>query len=82
MDIYNLNYKKEHLGSLDSLCSIEKELIIFKNKTGVVIDEYGTTRLYLDHVKILVSLINADNEWKKIFTKAIEEGHGLLVEGD
>lgn len=44
LDIYNLSDKSHFIGTVDSLNSIKKELIIFKSKTGLDIDEYGATR--------------------------------------
>ena len=83
LDIYNLLDKTEFLGSVDSLNSIENALIIFNSKTGLTIDEYGTTRLYLDHIRLLQDLIkDKSNDWSNIFKRAIDSEIGLVIEGD
>lgn len=83
LDIYNLSNKAELLGTVESLVLIENELIIFKSKTGLTIDEYGTTRLYLDHIRLLYNLKkNNPNDWTDIFKRAIDSEIGLLIEGD
>lgn len=40
MDIYFSSEKSKLISTIDSLKSIEKELIEFEKKTGVSIDEY------------------------------------------
>ena len=55
----------------------------FKSSTGIIIDEYGTTRLYFDHVKLLLELISKEtSDFKGILKKAVELKIGLLIEGD
>ena len=82
MDIYFSSDKTKLVLTIDSLKSIENELITFEKQTGIVIDEYGKTNLYLDHIKLLYKLIDKPNEWKTIFEKAIETNSGLVIEGD
>lgn len=86
LEIYNLSNTKEYIGSIKSLNLIETELDLFQKKTGLTIDSYGTTRLYLDHIKLLVELMESNkNELrniKSILMNAIENEHGLLIEGD
>jgi len=82
LDIYLSSDKSNLLATIDSLNSIEKPLIEFEKKTGVVIDEYGKTNLYFDHIKLLNELINQQNEWKIVFQKAIDRNSGLIIEGD
>lgn len=68
--------------TIDSLNSIQKELVEFEKKTGIIIDEYGQTNLYFDHIKILNQLIKEKNEWSTIFERAIDLNSGLVIEGD
>ncbi len=82
MDIYFLSEKTKLISTIDSLEPIKKELIEFEKRTGVLIDEYGKTNLYLAHIKLLDKLIDKPNEWKVIFEKAINLNSGLLIEGD
>lgn len=82
MDIYKLGDKNQYLGSIDSLTSIEGVLEVFTSKTGLTIDEYGNTRLHLDHVKLLCALVASPNEWKTMFEKAIKDQDGLWIVGD
>ncbi|MCP4054621.1 MAG: hypothetical protein GY739_16485 [Mesoflavibacter sp.] len=82
MDIYLSTDKNNLIGSINSLISIQKQLLEFEKKTGVVIDEYGKTNLYLDHIKLLNEAIKQPNEWKVVFQKAIENNCGLIIEGD
>jgi len=82
MDIYLSSDKSNLISTIDSITAIEKELNIFKQKTGITIDEYGKTNLYLDHIKLLSSLIKGSNEWTIIFSKAIDLNSGLIIEGD
>ncbi len=82
MDIYFSTDKNNLVATIDSLSSIEKPLVEFKKKTGVVIDEYGKTNLYFDHIKLLNELINQQNEWKTVFQNAIDKKSGLIIEGD
>jgi len=82
LDIYLSSDKSTLISTIDSITVIEKELDIFEQKTGITIDEYGKTNLYLDHIKLLNSLIKTSNEWKVIFSKAIDLNSGLIIEGD
>ena len=82
MDIYLSTDKGNLIGTIDSLNSIQKELFEFEKKTGILINEYGRTNLYFDHIKLLNELINKSNEWKIVFQKAIENNCGLIIEGD
>jgi len=82
MDIYLSTDKNNLIGTINSLSSIKKQLVEFEKKTGVIIDEYGKTNLYFDHIKLLNELINQSNEWKIVFQKAIENNCGLIIEGD
>jgi len=83
MEFYDLVDKSNFLGKIDSINIIEKELILFESKTGILIDEYGTTRLYLDNIKLLYKLIeNKPNEISKILKTAIDSQIGILIEGD
>jgi hypothetical protein len=86
LEVYNLTNPKEYLGSIEDFTLIETELNLFKRKTGIMIDQYGTTRLYFDHVKLLVELIKTNkkeiNNIKSILKLAVENEHSLLFEGD
>jgi len=70
----------------------------YKQKTGIYIDAYGTTILYHDHIKLLVTIIsNYEStlaapekdkfsvkfaQLKVILNNAIESEINLIVEGD
>jgi len=54
IDIYRLNDTKNLIGSIDNFSVLKDELNIFKEQTGIVIDEHGTTRLYVDHLRLLL----------------------------
>lgn len=82
LDIYNLSNNKVILASLDSIDSISKGLKELEKVAGYTIDEYGTTRIYLDQVKLLDKNTDENSEWKPIFENAIKEEHGLLIKGD
>lgn len=82
LDIYNLSNIKVHLASLDSIDSISKGLKELEKVAGYTIDEYGTTRIYLDQVKLLDKNTDENSEWKPIFENTIKEEHGLLIKGD
>jgi hypothetical protein len=82
MDIYLSTDKSNLISTIDSITVIEKELNVFEQKTGITIDEYGKTNLYVDHIKLLNSLIKESNEWTMIFQKAIDLNSGLIIEGD
>jgi hypothetical protein len=82
LDIYNLNNQSEHLGCIESLDSINIELKLLEEKTGVTIDEYATTRLYLDHIKFLNNILSDGAELKQFLETAIKGEHGLKLEGD
>lgn len=58
-----------------------------KEKTGVYIDPYGTTRVYPDHQRILISYLtdNNDPEIKKIMTyfeKSASCSEVLIIDGE
>lgn len=67
---------------------LEKELFLLKEKTGIYIDPYGTTRLYPDHGKILLNAIEHRKNVKniislmKIIQDFIEKDEVLIFEGD
>lgn len=82
MDIYLSTDKNTIIGTINSLSSIKKQILEFEKKTGVVIDEYGKTHLYFDHIKLLIELISESNEWTIVFQKAIENNSGLIIQGD
>ncbi len=82
MEVYLLSDPKKFLDTLETLDSIQKALEILYHKTGLRIDEYGTTRLYLDHVKLLDGHTDTNSPWKKIFQDAIQQESGILIIGD
>lgn len=82
LDIYFSNDKRRLISSIDSINDIQKELSIFQQKTGITIDEYGTTNLYINHIELLNDLIKKQNDWSKVFQKAIDINVGLTIEGD
>lgn len=82
MGIYNLSDMKQLIGSTKSLKSIENASVVLKQKTGLTIDEYGTTRLYSNHIEMLNDFTGDSSERKDIFLKAIDSNIGLLIEGD
>ena len=82
MDLYYINNKEELIATIDSLESINNILDVFKSKTGLTIDEYDDTKLHLDHIKLLDKLITDDNDWKRVFSKAIEKQTGILILGN
>jgi len=82
LDIYNLSNQSIFLTSVDSTESISDGLDELKRKTGLTIDSYGQSRIYLDQIKLLNEKTDEKSEWKPIFESAINKGHGLLIEGD
>ena len=82
LDIYNLSDKTILIASLESIDSISIGLKELEMKTGQTIDEYGTTRIYLEQLVLLDKFTDEKSEWKPIFKIAIDSGHGLLIEGD
>lgn len=82
LDIYLSVDRTNLISTIDSIKLIEEELKILREKTGVIIDEYGTTKLHLDHIKLLIEIIKTSNEWTIVFQKAIDSNSGLIIEGD
>jgi hypothetical protein len=82
MDVYLWNEKRLFLARIDSLDGLENALIILKEKTGVIIDEYGDSKIYLEHVQILDEYIDSNSAWKEVLQSALENQCGLIVIGD
>jgi len=91
MDIYSSSDKKNPLVSLSGsdIRSIEKAISMLKEKTGVYLDPYGTTKIYPDHGKILLSIIVNNKEKTKtimrfmdIINEYITKNDILIFEGD
>ncbi|WP_196890106.1 hypothetical protein [Aureivirga sp. CE67] len=82
MEVYNLSNRNELIAVIEELDSIRVPLEKLKEKSGIEIDEYGTSRLYLDHIKFIISCGVQSNQWKEIFEIAIKEKCGLLIIGD
>ncbi len=85
LDFYILA-TKEYLFGLESnkFFDLEKEIFIpFRHRTGIYINEYGNSRLSVDHQKLLVKIIDeyikkTDLNKDKSKTKNILEFRGLL----
>src|ERR1700761_2089430 len=71
---------------------LNEVMLIFRNMTGLQIDEYGTTKIYPDHVKLISRLMSdqlekrSNSEVKRrIFTRILNDfektSGGLLAEG-
>lgn len=82
LDIYLSSNKNQSIASIESTSSIQRELVILEQQTGVIIDEYGTTNLYLDHIKLMNNLLDDKNEWSMVFNEAIDSNSGLIILGD
>ncbi len=86
LDFYLLG-TEEHLFALESnqFCDLEEEIFIpFEYRTGIHIDEYGNSRLSVDHQKLLVKIIDeyiekTDLNKNKLKTKNILAFRGLLL---
>lgn len=89
----NLIYQLEE----NDLLLIEDALISFKKLTGVIIDAYGRTTIYPDHVKLLLKLLEElefDDKrnkegcnskivsLKEFLKMLVKNGEGLLIIGD
>ncbi len=86
--------RERKLFTLDdsALISLEDAFNYLEKKTGVLIDKYGDSRIYCDHLRVIGSfLINADKKkgtdrsisgFKKFLAVAIEERLDLLFVGD
>lgn len=64
IDFYGLSDVKL-TNKLFSLSEIEFDLLEsslskFEKKTGVLIDAYATTKLYPDHVKLIIEILNIE----------------------
>jgi hypothetical protein len=54
-----------------------------QSETGVLLDPYGTTVLYPDHMKLLLAGLGpADKEFRTILESAIASDTALVFEGD
>ncbi len=77
---------EEYLFGLESnkFCALERDVFIpFKNRTGICIDEYGNSRLSVDHQKLIVKIIDeyiekTDLNKDKLKTKNILAFRGVL----
>lgn len=93
LDIYYISDRKRGncliTLSRSDLVFLEKSIFSLKEKTGVYIDAYGTTKLYPDHGKILLSSINClkvsnknIEDFLRIIQLSIEKDEILILEGD
>ncbi|MBS7565760.1 hypothetical protein KHS38_15230 [Mucilaginibacter sp. Bleaf8] len=63
LDFYNLqdtklNHRLFSLNDAD-LEAIESILFEYKRATGITLDRYGNTRLYQDHVSLIIKLLES-----------------------
>lgn len=66
---------------------LEQAFIYLKQKTGIMIDAYGRTRIYPNHQKILINLLQKhnDSEIKKLvmlLKQAVSEDEVIIADGD
>ncbi len=86
LDFY-IHNTKEYLFSFEStkFSDLEQEIFIpFKYRTGILIDEYGDTKLSIENQQTLVKIIDeyvekTDLNTHKSKTKNILELRGLLL---
>ncbi|MCO6536782.1 MAG: hypothetical protein J6569_05130 [Gilliamella sp.] len=66
---------------------LEQAFIDLKRKTGIMIDVYGRNRIYPDHQKILINLLQKhnDSEIQKLIMllkQAVSEDEVIIADGD
>jgi hypothetical protein len=97
LDFYNLQDTMliHRLFSLDDLDfeAIESIFLEYKRLTGITLDRYGKTRLYQDHVSLIVKLLEdtaiklspysyQSKQLTRIVAKFKQGEEGLLAIGD
>jgi len=93
LDVYSSTDKKMQycLVSLSDsdIRMLEEEISLLKEKTGIYVDPYGTTKLYPDHGKILLNFIVKNKKNSKninnlvnIIQDHITKNEILIFEGD
>ncbi|OCG19405.1 hypothetical protein A9G29_03295 [Gilliamella sp. Fer2-1] len=90
----DFSYLSDQDGSKSSLVLNDKKAQLLdhaftylRQKTGIMIDPYGQTRIYPDHQKILINLLHQhnDSEIQKLvllFKQASSEDEIILADGD
>jgi len=93
LDVYSVSDKKME-NCLITLSNsdvrlLEMEIYFLKEKTGVYVDLYGTTKLYPDHSKILLEVILKNKKEGKniinfinVIKESIKQDDVLVFEGD
>ncbi|MEM7667235.1 MAG: hypothetical protein AAF250_15380 [Pseudomonadota bacterium] len=72
-------YHLDHISYLGLSEAFEQ----FEKKTGTIVDEYGTTRLYASSLKLLAELTAAEEpELAKFLIDCHRIGTDLVAEGD
>jgi len=93
LDVYSSADKKmQHcLVSLSDydICMLEEGISLLREKTGIYLDPYGTTKLYPDHGKILLNFIIKNKKNTKnivdllnVIQDHIMKNEILIFEGD
>ena len=93
LDVYSVRDKKME-NCLITLSNsdvrlLEREISLLKEKTGVYIDPYGTTKVYPDHCKILLEAILRNKKeggniinFIGVIKESIKQEDVLVFEGD
>lgn len=69
---------------------LEPVLIKYRQQTGLNIDPYGTTRIHIDHIKLLIKLIDeykrlnqpTNAQWGKLRNDLSSLNSDIIVVGD
>ena len=79
--------QKDRIFSLDDFSLFKPGFEFLRSKTGVEIDEYGDTRLYPDHQRLLLDYWKDDlnlsvRKFAAFLTLAVNDNEVLLFIGD
>lgn len=82
IEIYYDKQRKEYIKTIQSTKSIASAIDYLEKQTGLTIDEYADTVLSKDHMVLILSKIDKNNEWRSLFEAAVEKGLNLYLYGD